>query len=366
MANIKNDLIEITKNLVGFRTTKDKPEQITNCVSYIKQYFADSDVVIEEYEQNNKPSLFISFFGSEKTELILHGHIDVVEANPEQFKSFIKNNKIYARGAADMKGGLAALMLIMKQFSSRENKPKMGLMVVSDEEIGGYDGTGFLSRQNFFPKFVIGAEPNQAKKHGFLDITTFHKAVLWLKISCEGKSCHASKPWMGENAAEKLIEKYFEIKKLFPQASESQYWNNTLNLGKIISGDSANKVPDFAEMTLDIRYNESIKKEKLVEDIKKIGGLKIEVVDDAPMLKNDNKNNYIQSLKNVVEEKTQNPCNLLKATGSSDLRFFSEKNIPAVIFGKRKKNYHGMDEFVEIDGLVDYFEIIKEFVEQNF
>ncbi len=361
----KTELIKLTKDLVSFKTTSDNPEEIKNCINYIKNYFGGSELIIKEFSSNNSSSLFVSFFDTKYYDFILNGHIDVVGAKKEQFFPKIKNNLLYGRGTADMKAGVAALMLLMKNLSKNKKKPNIGLMIVTDEELGGYDGTGFLMKKGFSAKFAVGAEPNQAKEKGCLDITTFHKGVLWLKISVQGKSCHASKPWLGENAADKLVQKYLEIKKMFPDNFKNK-WENTISLGKISGGNAPNIVPDFAEMILDIRFNENFSKKELLSKIKKSHAVKIEVLDDAYMLKNNNANYFIQQLKKAVENKTKKHCNLLKETGSSDMRFFSEKCIPAVVFGPKGKNYHGKNEYVELESLEIYYEIIEDFIKTNF
>jgi len=361
MENSTKEIIELTKELIKFKTTKENPTEIKKCMSFIKKYFSKCDVIIKEFEHKGKLSLFISYKETKKPKLLLNGHIDVVAADGDQYTPKIKNNKLYGRGSADMKAGVATYIVLMKEFL--EKKPDMGLMIVSDEEMGGFDGTNYLiNDKDFEAEFVLGAEPNHVDSLDKLNITTSEKGVLWLKITTLGKSCHASRPWLGDNALEKLIERYEEIKKLFPKTTEKNRWKTTINLSKINVDNPTNRVPDKAEMVLDIRYTAGMPKKEILDKIKKIKDIKIEILEHGQMLINDENLETIKKLKSCIEKTTGKECKLLKEHGSSDLRFTSEKKIPSVIFGPYGENYHGKDEFVSIESLNLFYKVMKEFI----
>ena len=287
----------------------------------------------------------------------MNAHIDVVEADDKDFTPKIEGDKLLGRGSVDMKAGAAASMLLMKEF--KDKKPDMALMIVSDEEIGGFDGTGHLVKQGYTADFVMAAEPgHDANK---LDICIKEKGVFWVKIKTKGKACHGSRPWLGENAAEKLFNKYFEIKKLFTPTTPEDRWKTTVNLGKVNSGNSPNRVPDEAEMVLDIRYTEETSASELFDKIKQIQDIEVEVIEEAPMLINKDMT-MINKLKKVVENVTGKECPLMSEHGASDLRFFSEKEVPSAIIGPFGENYHGDGEFVLISSLELFYKVMVEFV----
>jgi len=358
----KEELINLTKDLIRFKSTKDNPEEIQACLNYIKDYFKYSDVIIKEFVKNNKPSLFISYRDTKKPKLLLNGHIDVIEAEEDQFNPTIDGDKLFGRGSVDMKAGVAASIVLLKEFSKKKNKPDLGLMIVSDEEIGGFDGTGYLVSKGYGGDFAIAAEPNHTESLNKLNIVIAEKGVLWLKIKTRGIACHGSRPWLGENAIEKLITKSKEIKDLFEEASNDEFWKNTINFGKIEGGDSPNRVPDLAELTIDIRYTEETNSDELLKKIKSISDIEVEVLEDAPMLLNKDNVDIINKLKKVTEEVTDNEVNLLKECGASDLRFTSEKGMPSVIFGPFGENYHGLKEYVSISNLILFTKSLKQFI----
>jgi len=360
------ELIKLTSDLIKFQSTKDNYSEIKKCLEYIKKYFANTNIIIKEFEYNKKPSLVISFQNKTHYKLLLNGHIDVVEADEEQYNPKIKEDKLYGRGAIDMKGGVAAFLLLIKELSKQKTQPDMALMIVSDEELGGPNGTGQLSKK-YTADLVIASEPIQSISPSIINIVIAEKGVLWLKIIAKGKACHASRPWLGDNALVTLTQTYNKLKKLFPDTTTQNRWKNTLNLGKITGGDSPNKVPDYAEMLLDIRYIESTNSKKLISKIKKIlpKNVTVEIIDDAPMLINKNML-QIKKLQQSIAKSTQTKVELLKEHGASDLRFYSDKGIPAVICGPLGSNYHGKEEFIYISSLELYYKALKNFVKENY
>ena len=350
---MNKELIHITKKLISFQTTQDK-EEIKKCFNFIKKEM--KGFKIKEYNINGKRSLVI-FLGRDrkKFDIILNGHIDVVPAEKNEFKPKIKNGKIYGRGSYDMKSGCAIGILLMKKL-----RPKnVALILTSDEEIGGENGTGFLVKKGYRAKFVIVLEGTKEK------VVAERKGVLRLSITAKGKSVHASKPWDGINAIEKLINCYLDIKKTFPKitkkSSYEKKWQRTINLGVIRGGDVVNKVPDYAEMGIDIRFNRKENPKKILNKIKLISrkhkcSVKIDHI--SPITFTDIKNIYV---KKILES---SKLKIKKQLGASDSRFFSEKGMPVVDIGPKGKNVHAKGEFVYIKSMEKIYKILEKFISE--
>lgn len=351
---VKEEIVELTQKLISFRTVKGNGREIDRCFSFIEGYFEDFEIC--SFEKNGDKSLVISKDEEPNPDILLHGHIDVVEAKDDLFAPEVENGKIFGRGAADMKAGVACLMKALKDFSQQKSDPSVALMLTSDEERGGFNGAGYLvNEKGYRPNFAISAEPNSDEAEG--DIVVEQKGVLQLKISCEGEQGHGSRARELENAAEKLIKSYTHIREFFGGNG------TTLNISYIEAGDAINKVPGSAEATLDIRYTDEYDASQVLEDIGAIEGLEVEVVARAPMLKNDPQNFYIQELKQSCRKK-KGRGELYRKKSASDMRFFTEKGIPAVVFGPDGYNQHGENEFADISGLEEYYEVIVDFLER--
>lgn len=360
MGDKQEEILELTEKLVGFKSTNDNLEEINNCLNFIEEYFSGPEFEIFRHEKNDIPSMVVTF-GEKNPELMLHGHIDVIEAPDEMFQTERKDGKLYGRGTGDMKAGVAALMQIMKDL--KDEQPSIGLMIVSDEERGGFNGAGYLFSEKYSPEFAISAEPNNID--GYLDIITDQKGILQLKISTEGFSAHGSRPWNGENAMEKFMEKWPEIKDLFEDHGDGNNWVTTVNLGKVRAGESTNKVPEKAEAWLDIRTAREYPNDEVLEDIRDIEGLEVEESLNESMFSTDSENEKVQALKNSAE-KFEDECKVSRKEPGSDMRFLTENGIPAVVFGPEGYNAHAPDEYAVIDSLGDYYEIMMDFIEENY
>lgn len=360
------EIQKLTEDLIRFESTRDKPEEIQKCLNYIKDYLGDcQDVIIKEHSTTNKdtgeivPSLFVSF-GTKNPAILLNGHIDVVPGKKNQYKPYAKNGKLYGRGAVDMKAGVATALYLFKSLA--HFKPDLGLMIVSDEEIGGFHGTKYLVKQGYGGGIVIASEPTYADNPEKLNIVTKEKGGLWVEIEEKGKSAHASRPWLGENAIEKLMKTFVKIKALFPKSNDPDNWYTTVNLGTIQGGDTPNRIPDSAKMKLDIRHTENISIPEIVQKIKSVSKGIVKVITEVEILDNEQNNKDIQLLKASVSSTTKKNVNLLKEHGSSDLRFFSKKGIPAVLMGPLGANHHGDDEYVYLESVALLHKSLENFI----
>jgi len=104
------EIIQIAKSLIGFRTISLRKDEINKCMRFIKKSVKQNgNVVFKEYERNGVKSLLFGFNNIFEPELILCGHVDVVDAKDRQFTAKVRNQKLYGRGAIDMKGPTAVL-----------------------------------------------------------------------------------------------------------------------------------------------------------------------------------------------------------------------------------------------------------------
>src|SRR3712207_3272476 len=104
---------------------------------------------------DGKPSLVAAFDAERRKALILNAHVDVVPGRPDQFEPFERDGRIYGRGTQDMKGSAAAMLLLLKDLASAGRHPSVSWQFVTDEEIGGDHGTGYLFAQGYTGDFFV-------------------------------------------------------------------------------------------------------------------------------------------------------------------------------------------------------------------
>lgn len=355
-------LKQLVSKLVKSKTTSDRPEEIKKCFDFIRtQLEKHSNVYIRDYLRNGKQSLVASFSKSKKFDCILVGHLDVVPAEDAAFEPRIEDDRLYGRGTSDMKGPDAAMILAFLKMAEMDDPPDIALMLTGDEEVGGFDGVKYMVEEGYKADCVVVPDGGDN-----FEIVLAEKGVYHAKITAKGKTAHGSRPWLGENAIEKLIGVYKRLKTEFPLPKGKDRWGPTLNLGKIKGGDAANKVPDSAYMHLDIRYTEKFTKADIRKKVKKViqGASNVDMKElvTGACMHTDAHNEYLQKFKEIAEEKIGKEVKLVKEHGASDARFFSEKGVPVIICKPVSSPAHIDGEWIDLESLKTYQEIVEEFI----
>lgn len=354
---IKN-ILSLSRELITIESIADKPEELNRaieiCVSHLP------DFTIEHFEKNGKPSVLI--YNSKKRpetfDLILNAHLDVVPANNKQFNAIIEGNKLIGRGSADMKAAAAAELIVFRELAKKVHL-NLGLQLVTDEEIGGFNCTLHQISKGVKTKFVIAGEPSM------LSVNKKSKGILRITLNTKGSPSHSAYPWLGENALWKLVEVLHHLHKyhFFP-ASES--WTTTINLAKVETANTAlNTVPDTATAQLDIRYIES-EREKLFhalqDSCQNMATFSIGF-DDSPY---DFSSEVYENIKLLesCRDKEYKSKNLVLKHGASDIRHFAHFGMVGVTFGPIGYNSHSETEWVDIKSLQIYADILTNFIQK--
>lgn len=322
-------------------------------IDYCKQWLLKQGLNVREVENRNYRMLICQIGKGEKT-LIWNGHVDVVSGKPDQFQPYEKDGKLYGRGAADMKAGVAALMCAVEELKDQNLNCRIQLQLVSDEETGGHHCSSYLAENGYTGDFVICPEPTQ------LGIGLEAKGVLQLDLTVKGRSAHGSRPWEGDNAIVKAYDLFNQIQNL-PFAKESSEWfqNPSINLSKIRGGEVYNKVPDSCLMSLDIRFLPSQNKHQILNQIQSVTDCEMSIHLYGDPVKNSKEDPYVRDVISVIEKVTQTKkVKIFGQHGFADTRFFSKFDIPAIEFGPCGENWHGDEEFVVLDSVRTYQKIL--------
>lgn len=354
-----SQLTELTKELIKFKTTNDRPEELKRCIEFIESFFSECDVIIKKHESNSKHSLVILLKDTKEPELFLVAHCDVVPADEDMFTPVVKEGSLYGRGSVDNKGSVAVIMHLMKHYATQEKKPSIGLMITTDEEIGSENGVKYLLDLGYSSKFALVLDSGED-----YEVVIKEKGLLHVKLSAKGKSAHGSRPWNGENAIDKLIQIYQDIKKKFPDTKPDDRWHKTVNLGKISGGRVVNQVPSKAEMELDMRFVSDKERDEMQNYLENLDA-ECKILSGGNVLDTDESNKYLQSLKASITKVIGKETKFSKEHGATDARFFAEKNIPSGLLLPQGKNIHAKDEYVKVESLDKVYDILTDFIDNN-
>lgn len=351
-----NQVLDLAKKLISIPSTCEDFKSLEKILETCKKHLSGFN--FKRFEKNGVKSLL--FYNTDslpkRFKLILNAHLDVVEGKAEQFKPFQKNGKLFGRGAYDMKTAAAVMVLLFKELAKNINYP-LGLQLVTDEEIGGFNGTKYQIDKRVRADFVIAGENTDLK------INHRSKGIIWLKIKTKGKSAHGAYPWLGENAIWKMHKILNGLEKKYP-IPQQEMWCTTVNLSSIESGNKTiNKVPDECVALLDIRYIPE-EKDKVLDDIKqtagKEAGLEIITKNDDHFTNQSNK--YIQLLSEAIKSVTKKDGELVDKHGASDIRHYNKVGCNGITFGPIGEGHHSDNEWVDIKSVENYYHILWEFI----
>ena len=354
-------------DLLAVRSTADRPELLRRAVDTVID-FVGPDFHVERFDSNGKPSALVyphRFHGDVRPEfrVILNAHLDVVPGEPEQFEPRIEGDRLYARGAQDMKVSALVEAQVFRETAARLPYP-LALQLVADEEVGGDDGTLHQIQQGVSGDFVVIGE------HSRLDIVADSKGMVHARLLADGRAGHGAYPWLGDNALLKLVDTVTRLMARYPAPAE-EVWRTTVNLARLDTPNQAfNQIPARAEAWLDIRFpaEDEDFNGRTVQQITEFlqtfcaPGVVVAVGQHDSPQHADHDRPEIKELRRAAQSQGFS-ADFLYKHGASDGGFYSGHGIAAVAFGVGGSGQHGPEEYAEISTIEPYHRALTEFLE---
>jgi succinyl-diaminopimelate desuccinylase len=233
--------------LLSVESTGDRPDELGRALDMVLGFIGPG-FTVERFVSRGKPSALV-YHGTQRPHftVVLNAHLDVVPAPAGQFRPYRDGDRLYARGAQDMKVSALAQTLVFRELAGRVSYP-LGLQLVTDEETGGRDGTLHQLREGVTSQFALIGESSG------LRIVTECKGIVRARLQATGRSAHGAYPWLGDNALSKLGRTIDAILAAYP-VPDSEAWRTTVNVARVGTSNRAfNQVPAEAEAWLDIRF----------------------------------------------------------------------------------------------------------------
>jgi [amino group carrier protein]-lysine/ornithine hydrolase len=353
--------VRFLTNLLGIYSPSGKEEDIANFLAYEMKRMGF------EVGKDGIGNV-IGVVGEGEPVILLCGHMDTVAGH---LPLRIEEGKIYARGAVDAKGPLAA-MVMAAAAAAKEPGFKGKILVASVvEEEATSRGVKHLITQGIKADYAIFGEPS-----GVENITIGYKGQIQLKIVCRTQTGHASMPWLYENALEKAYELWGQIKNAYPypspEPSESPFNAVTACLVKVTGGRATSVVPFEAEMNIDVRVPIQFSTAQVFAEIEELIAkyqaanpkvtAKATVLDTVEPFEVNKASPLVHVLSSSVRKVLNKPATLLRKTGTGDMNILGKAmNLPIVTYGPGDSHLdHTLDEYIDISEYLNAIQVYKE------
>ncbi|HVR29066.1 MAG TPA: acetylornithine deacetylase/succinyl-diaminopimelate desuccinylase family protein [Thermoanaerobaculia bacterium] len=278
----RDELVELAASLVRVPTVNPPGERYRECADLLGRRLAEYGFAVELLQSEPEPDplhprwnvLGARRGAAERPLVHLNGHLDVVPAGDgwtvDPFGGETKEGRLYGRGSADMKAGLAAAVIAAEALR-RAGASLAGTIEVSgtaDEESGGFAGVGWLAETGRISAtrtdHVIIPEPLGVDR-----VCIGHRGVYWCRVRAHGKIAHGSMPFLGSSAVDplgRLLERVrTELRPALakrrtemPVVPDEARWA-TINVNAVAAGQAGMTpqtpcVADLAEAIFDRRF----------------------------------------------------------------------------------------------------------------
>lgn len=378
-----DQVIDLTLSLVA--TPSPNPDGDTRAVAALAAGLIKTHVEGAEIELHSGSSEIVNVVARIRgagpgRRIVFNGHLDTYPVGrPEQWSvnpaGEIRDGRLYGRGAADMKGGIAASIVAMAALAAQRAhwRGEVVLTLAGDEETMGPLGTRLLLDQ--VPHAT--GEATIIGDAGSPMVARFgEKGFIWIEVTAEGRAAHGAHVHLGVNALDRLRSALNRISALrdlpvaMPDrvrgaiagaksiseplcgAGEADVLSAvTVNIGIVSGGTSPNLVPSSAHAAVDIRLPVGVTAAAVLDHLQHaldLPGVTWRALRCFEPNYTDPDHQLIRCCAAAATEIMGTAPAVNMRVGGSDSRWFRMAGIPTVVYGPTPHNMGAPDEYVEI------------------
>lgn len=320
-----------------------------------KMNFADTTNLWAWHGEQNMPTLLFA------------GHTDVVPAGDEThwltppYQATIKNGILYGRGAADMKGSLAAMVIAATTFVNQHpnHNGRIAFLITSDEEGSAKNGTvkvvNELIKRNERIDYCLVGEPSSHSRLADT-IKNGRRGSLNAKLTIYGKQGHVAYPDLADNPIHRALAMLDTLTTIKWDNGNEFFPPTCLQITNIIAGTGAdNVIPATLSLLFNIRYSTEVTDSELKQKIESLLDryqLNYDILwrlSGKPFLTRYGE--FTQLISAAIEQITQQKPELSTSGGTSDGRFIAKMGCEVVELGPINATIHQANEHVSVNDL---------------
>ena len=314
--------------------------------------------------------------------LCFAGHTDVVPSGPESkwqtppFEPTIKDGMLYGRGAADMKGSLAAMVVAVEQFIAENpnHRGRIAFLITSDEEGIAANGTvkvvEWLTQQQIIPDYCLVGEPSSSTQCGDT-IKNGRRGSLGCEMRILGQQGHVAYPQLASNPIHTAAPALAELSSHEWDRGNDFFPATSFQISNINAGTGAtNVIPGELSVIFNFRFSTEVTDQQLrqrTEQILDKYQLDYELnwhLSGQPFLTAEGE--LVDAAVKAVKEVTGLDTELSTAGGTSDGRFIAPMGTQVVELGPVNATIHQIDECASVDDLNQLCDIYQSLLKHLF
>ncbi|BFU60045.1 MULTISPECIES: succinyl-diaminopimelate desuccinylase [Rodentibacter] len=360
---MKENVISLAQDLIRRPSISPNDE---GCQQLIADRLEKLGFQIEWMPFNNTLNLWAKH-GHGEPVIAFAGHTDVVPIGDESqwkfppFEASIVEDMLYGRGAADMKGSLAAMIVAAEEYvkANPDHQGTIALLITSDEEAAAKDGTvrvveTLMARGEKITYCMVG-EPSSSKKLGDV-VKNGRRGSITGNLYIEGVQGHVAYPHLAENPVHKSLEFLTALTRYQWDQGNEFFPPTGLQIANIKAGTGSNNViPGELYVQFNLRYSTELTdemiKQKVVQMLER-HGLKYRLewwLSGKPFLTKPGK--LLNAVTQAIEQIAHICPKPDTGGGTSDGRFIALMGAEVVEFGPLNTTIHKVNECVSLDDL---------------
>lgn len=370
------DVATLTQTLIRKRSVT--PED-AGCQELMKQWLGDLGFDNETMVFHDTTNLW-SRRGTQEPVFCFAGHTDVVPSGPEEnwthppFDAVIADGMIHGRGAADMKGSLAAMLVATKRFVEKHpsHKGSIAFLITSDEEGPFINGTtkviDTLEARKEKMTYCIVGEPSSTEHVGDV-VKNGRRGSLTGLATIKGIQGHVAYPHLASNPIHSVSPALAELASTQWDEGNHAFPPTSFQISNINAGTGAgNVIPGSCEVMFNFRFCTEVTDKELisrVEDVFNKHNVDVSVdwtFNGQPFL--TDKGSLVEATQVAIKHVTGRDTELSTAGGTSDGRFIAPTGAQVVELGPINATIHKIDECVSISDLEKLTDMYENILQQ--
>ncbi|QDS98230.1 M20 family metallopeptidase [Adhaeretor mobilis] len=359
------ELVQTCNSLIEVPSIDGDRAALQEVVRRIREFFHDVPVEVHEEEFGGYPSIVITTCASKSPKIMLHGHVDVVPGKPEQFRPEVTDERLHGRGAVDMKGFVAVAMHVIRDLALSPYPPSVGLMINTDEEVGGRCGAKHLVQQGWSAEQLINGDG------GYGDAVTFaQKGIIQLTVEALVEPGLRYAPWNGLGAADVLLRTVSEgLQQLCPQQNElaeESNWGSTACVLSVETKENGSLPPRKASASIRVYWADDHTGAEVIELARKaFQPLKVTGRVDAERVYLSPSDPDLLHLRDLWQRQLGRPIGIRADNGSSDAKWFAPLGIPILILRMPGCGAHTDNEWLDVTALKPMYQTLHQYITEK-